>query len=71
MGLFGNQEPQKVDLGELELHCEICKNNTFWTREAQLNTAVASFFSLDWTNPTATCHVCSTCGYIHWFLPKP
>ncbi|MBN1256359.1 MAG: hypothetical protein JXA52_01495 [Planctomycetes bacterium] len=52
------------------LHCEICKNDLFWQREAQLNTAVATFFNFDWANATAQCYVCDHCGYIHWFLPN-
>lgn len=34
---------------------------------AQLNTAMASFFNLDWANPTAECRICGQCGYVHWF----
>jgi len=68
MGLFGNQQPAPVKLGLHDLRCEICKNNLFWYREAQLNTAVATFFNFDWANPSAQCYVCSQCGYIHWFL---
>ena len=70
MGLFGNKEPEKVAIGGLRLHCEICKKDRFWKRDAQLNTAVATFFNFDWANPTATCYVCDGCGYIHWFLHK-
>ncbi len=69
MGLFSRERPEPVQLGDVTLHCEICKGTEFWTRDAQLNTAVASFFSLEWTNPTASCFICSQCGYIHWFLP--
>jgi len=70
MALFDKKSPERVRIGERELHCEICENDRFWTREAQLNTAVATFFSLDWANATAVCYVCDGCGYIHWFLPK-
>ena len=69
MGMFGKTEPEEVFLGELQLHCEICKGGLFWHREAQLNTAMATFFNFDWANRTAICYVCSRCGYIHWFLP--
>lgn len=68
MGM-SKKEPEKVQLGEVELCCQICKNDQFWRREAQLNTAMATFFNLDWANKTADCYVCSQCGYIHWFLP--
>jgi hypothetical protein len=70
MGLFGKKEPEQVQIANLTLHCEICKHNRFWQKEAQLNTAVATFFSFDWVDPTAKCYVCENCGYIHWFLPK-
>ena len=70
MGLFGKEESERVQVAGLALHCEICKNDRFWAREAQLNTAVASFFNFDWANPTADCYVCDRCGYIHWFLPS-
>lgn len=70
MGLFGNKEPETVTLGDLQLHCEICKHDRFWRREAMLNTAVATFFNFDWANPSAVCYVCDGCGYIHSFLPK-
>lgn len=70
MGLFGNPEPVAIEVLDKPLRCEICKHDRFWRREAQLNTAVASFFNFDWANATAVCLVCDACGYIHWFLPK-
>ena len=70
MGLFGKEESEQVEVVGQSLRCEICKNDRFWTREAQLNTAVATFFNFDWANPTAVCYVCDRCGYIHWFLPN-
>jgi len=70
MGLFGKKEPEEIHIAGLKLHCEICKQERFWKKEAQLNTAVATFFNFDWANPTAICYVCDHCGYIHWFLPK-
>jgi hypothetical protein len=50
------------------LTCLICGYDEFNTRDAQLNTAAASFFGFDWANASATCHVCRHCGFIHWFL---
>lgn len=70
MGLFGKTEAERVRVAGLDLRCEICKHDRFWQREAQLNTAVATFFNFDWANATATCFVCDGCGYIHWFLPR-
>lgn len=70
MGLFGKKKPEQVHIADFILHCEVCKHDLFWKKEAQLNTAVLTFFNFDWVDPTATCYVCDKCGYIHWFLPK-
>lgn len=64
------KDPQPVIVEGRELQCEICSHGLFFEREAQLNTAAASFFNLDWANRTARCLVCAKCGYIHWFLPQ-
>jgi predicted nucleic-acid-binding Zn-ribbon protein len=64
-----NAEPVVI-LGR-ELKCVICGHDRFWQREAQLNTAAASFFNLDWTNAAGICVICNECGYIHWFYPQP
>jgi len=68
MGLFSEDEPSTYEILDRTLRCHTCNNDTFWKQEAQLNTAVATFFNLDWTNRSATCLVCSECSYIHWFL---
>lgn len=68
MGLFKKAEPQTIEVMGEELKCPICRNNLFWTRSAQLNTSVATFFNLDWANKSATCFVCSNCTHISWFL---
>ena len=52
------------------LTCQFCGYDQFEGRQAQLNTAAASFFGFDWANASAECYVCSQCGYIHWFLPR-
>lgn len=68
MQLFKAKEPQPVQVKGHDLSCPICSNNYFWTRKAQLNTSVASFFGMDWADRSATCFVCSECTYIFWFL---
>lgn len=66
--LFGTA-PERATVAGIGIRCEICRHERFFQREAQLHTAVATFFDLGWLNPTATCLVCARCGYIHWFLP--
>jgi uncharacterized protein with PIN domain len=68
MGLFKTKEPQTVQIAGNELKCPICNNNLFRRRRAQMNSAIATFFKLDWTNRSATCYVCSKCTHISWFL---
>ncbi len=68
MGLFSKKQPVEVQVCGQPFECTACGNSLFWRRQAQLNTAVASFFDFDWANETAVCAVCSECGYIHWFM---
>ena len=66
--LFKNKEPQTVQVKGKDLCCPVCANKYFFSRQAQLNTSVASFFGFDWANRSASCFVCSDCTYIFWFL---
>ena len=68
MKLFKKPEPQPVEVAGYELTCPVCRHDLFWSRKAQLNTALASFFELDWANRNATCFVCARCTHIAWFL---
>ncbi len=65
-----SNQPQPVTIGTIQLRCAICGYDRFREREAQLNTAAATFFNFDWANASAVCYVCAQCGYIHWFLPQ-
>ncbi len=67
MGLFNDDEPMPVEVAGHQLTCPVCAGQNFWTKRAQLNTAVASFFNLDWANHSATCFICSNCTHIMWF----
>jgi hypothetical protein len=71
MEQVNRNEPTTVAVVGRPLHCYACGYAHFWQRSAQLNTALATFFNFDWTNPSATCCVCAQCGHIHWFLPQP
>jgi hypothetical protein len=70
MKLFGKKEPEAIQIKGRQLTCPICSNQLFWSREALLNTSVATFFKVDWANRSAICFVCSDCTYIYWFLGK-
>ncbi len=65
-----NTEPREVDIKGKRLKCAVCAHRQFWKRETQFDTALATFFNLDWTKKAATCYVCQQCGHMHWFL-KP
>ena len=70
MSLFKKKEPQNITVKGKELLCPVCGHNEFWTRTAQLNTSIATFFGFDWANRSANCFVCSECTYVYWFLGK-
>jgi hypothetical protein len=61
--------PEAIEVRGHPLRCTICSHDRFWTRKAQLHTAGATFFNLEWAQPSADCFVCAECGYVHWFLP--
>jgi hypothetical protein len=63
-----DEAPAPMTIRGKPLHCVICGQDRFLRKEAQLNTAVSSFFGFDWSNPSGTCFICHNCGYIHWFL---
>ena len=70
MALFDKKRPEPVSIAGHDVTCEVCGGTQFWHRTAQLNTAVATFFNVDWANPSADCYVCDGCGHIYWFLPR-
>ncbi len=47
MSLFGKIEPEQIIVNGQPLQCHVCRHQHFWTREAQLNTAAATFFNMD------------------------
>jgi ribosomal protein L40E len=48
--------------------CSHCNGVRFSHRKAQLNTALMTFFNLDFLNSSADIFVCETCGHLKWFL---
>jgi len=44
--------------------CNVCGGTEFTTRDVLMSTSGATFFGLDWMNPSATAYVCEQCGYI-------
>jgi hypothetical protein len=35
-----------------------------------LHSAGATFFGLEWTQPSADCFICGECRHILWFYPR-
>jgi hypothetical protein len=69
MGLF-SKEPKSYEIQGNVLKCLVCGHDEFHNRTAQLHSAGATFFNIEWTSPTGQCFICDRCGFIHWFLPK-
>ncbi len=57
-----------LEVAGVRLVCKHCGHNEFIHRTTQMNTAVATFFALDWLNPAADVYVCTRCGFLHHFL---
>ncbi len=68
MGLFSAEKPKQYEIDGIKLVCMFCKNDSFYTRKEQLHSPIRTIPNLEWTDETATCFVCSSCGYIHWFM---
>jgi hypothetical protein len=66
MGLF-TKEAKHYMIDERQLICMFCKHDSFYTRQEQLHSPTRTILNLEWTDSTATCFVCSNCGYMHWF----
>jgi predicted nucleic-acid-binding Zn-ribbon protein len=67
---MSERQTDRIEIFGRELTCLVCGHDQFWRREAQLNTATATFFDLDWANKSVTCVICNACGYIHWFYTQ-
>jgi hypothetical protein len=65
-----HDEPMAVEVFGRPLHCYACDYDRFWRRSAQLSTALATVFTFDWIDPSATRCICARCGHIHSFLPQ-
>ncbi len=63
--------PGKYETGGKGIICPHCGNDTFAEGHAQLNTALMTFFKLDWLDETATVLVCTNCSQIQWFGKMP
>lgn len=59
--------PGKYKAYEIDVICPHCKHDRFDHGYAQLNTALMSFFDLDFANRSAEILTCDRCGYIQWF----
>jgi hypothetical protein len=70
MGLF-DEAPEAATVLGRPLRCQVCDGETFYKREAQLLHRVNLFVNVQWSSGTCTCLICSSCGYVHWFLPEP
>ena len=63
--------PGTFSLEGKPVRCPHCDGAQFVAGQAQLNTALASLFELDWLNETAIILSCVSCGQIQWFAKEP
>lgn len=67
MARFSKTKPDAVMVKNRKLICPVCDNDQFIETRAQMNTALASLFDVDFANKTARCFVCADCTYVFWF----
>ncbi|PHR60621.1 MAG: hypothetical protein COA43_05570 [Robiginitomaculum sp.] len=60
----------KIQINNIPLKCTVCGHDEFSTRKTLLNTKGLTFFGLDWANEEALNYICSSCGFIHWFIDQ-
>lgn len=53
------------------MRCLVCSHDSFDRAQYMLNTQGMTLLGWDGFNRTASCLVCRSCGYIHWFAPSP
>ncbi|MBW4888324.1 hypothetical protein KXQ82_01295 [Mucilaginibacter sp. HMF5004] len=68
MGLFSKEEPKNYEIDGKQLICTFCGTDTFYTRQEQLHSPGLTILNMEWADKTATCFVCGSCGYMHWFM---
>ena len=69
-GMTSATSVDSIQIAGKALRCHHCGSESMAQRKAQLNTAVLTFFDLDWLNKSATVFACTQCGFLHWFLPS-
>ncbi len=67
---MGNKIAQYEVVGKPVI-CGHCGNDRFAVRQAQLNTAMASFLDMDFLNKSAWVLTCVDCNRISWFGQEP
>lgn len=60
---------REVRIAGTQLRCQVCDYPRFLEREMRLETT-ATGFGIDWAHRKATCFVCESCGFVHWFQPS-
>ena len=63
--------PGPYEIDRKPIRCSHCGGEIFAQGEAQLNTAVMTFFKLDWLDQSATVLICTECSQILWFGKCP
>lgn len=64
------EQAEPVEVAGRPLKCTVCGHDRFWSRRAQLHSAGATFFGLEWAQPSADCFICGECRHILWFYPR-
>ena len=63
-------EPRSISVRGIKLGCKHCGRDLFLANRGQLTTPLKNFLNLEWAGPTADVFICTTCGFLHWFMEQ-
>ncbi|GER91635.1 hypothetical protein KDW_57970 [Dictyobacter vulcani] len=65
---IGMQGESLVWQDEQPLICPLCQEEKLISRETLLSDKATTMFNTDWGNPAALNYICTSCGFMQWFL---
>lgn len=66
---MASESKQRI-IKQKKLECPICKNDSFSSQTANLNSTIANFLGINKNNQSFIGYICDNCGHILPFIKK-
>ncbi|MBT5613613.1 MAG: hypothetical protein HOJ64_01925 [Euryarchaeota archaeon] len=66
---MASESKQRI-IKQKKLECPICKNDSFSSQTANLNSTIANFLGISKNNQSFIGYICDDCGHILPFIKK-